>query len=98
MLDSQFASIVQVPVDTDHQNLLQAAILQGDHHGQDPFDDYLVKFHQSFPMWDELAAAVWLDPSIMTRSSTVLEDVDTSFTASYGNTLSWAVGSGPGLG
>jgi hypothetical protein len=25
-------------------------------------------------------------------------DVDTSFTAGYGGTLSWAVGEGPGLG
>ena len=25
-------------------------------------------------------------------------DVDTSFTAGYGNTLSWSVGAGPGLG
>jgi purine nucleosidase len=25
-------------------------------------------------------------------------DVDTSFTAGYGNTLSWSMGEGPGLG
>jgi inosine-uridine nucleoside N-ribohydrolase len=49
-------------------------------------------------MWDELAVAVWLDPSIVTRSATLLVDVDTSFTAGYGNTLSWSVGAGPGLG
>jgi inosine-uridine nucleoside N-ribohydrolase len=49
-------------------------------------------------MWDELAVAVWLDPSIVTRSTTLLVDVDTSFTAGYGNTLSWPVGSGPDLG
>jgi inosine-uridine nucleoside N-ribohydrolase len=49
-------------------------------------------------MWDELAVAVWLDPSIVTRSAKLLVDVDTSFTAGYGNTLSWNVGAGPGLG
>ena len=58
----------------------------------------LGKFGQSYPMWDELAVAVWLDPSIITSSKNLLVDVDTSFTAGYGDTLSWAVGEGPGLG
>jgi inosine-uridine nucleoside N-ribohydrolase len=49
-------------------------------------------------MWDELAVAVWLDPSIVTRSSQLLVDVDTSFTAGYGNTLSWSPSEAPGLG
>ena len=49
-------------------------------------------------MWDELAVAVWLDPSIVTRKQTLLVDVDTSFTAGCGNTLSYSVGEGPGLG
>ena len=49
-------------------------------------------------MWDELAVAVWLDSSLITRSQTLLVDVDTSFTAGYGNTLSWSVGEGPNLG
>jgi inosine-uridine nucleoside N-ribohydrolase len=49
-------------------------------------------------MWDELAVAVWLDPSIITSSKTLLVDVDTSFTAGYGSTLSWAQGEGPGTG
>jgi inosine-uridine nucleoside N-ribohydrolase len=49
-------------------------------------------------MWDELAVAVWLDPSIVTRSDALLVDVDTSFTAGYGDTLSWPPGEGPGLG
>jgi purine nucleosidase len=49
-------------------------------------------------MWDELAVAVWLDPSLIRRSATLAVDVDTSFTASYGDTLSWPPGEGPGLG
>ena len=49
-------------------------------------------------MWDELAAAVWLDPSIATRREVVAVDVDTDSGAGYGNTLSWAAGKGPGLG
>ena len=45
-----------------------------------------------------VTAAVWLDPSIVTRSAQLLIDVDTSFTAGYGDTLSWPRGEGPGLG
>jgi len=46
----------------------------------------------------KVVLAVWLDPSIVTRKTTLLVDVDTSFTASYGDTLSWSVGEGPNLG
>ena len=66
--------------------------------GNAPFAAYIEKFGQSFPMWDELAVAAWLDPSIVTRSEQLLVDVDTSFTAGLGDTLSWPIGEGPGLG
>ncbi|WP_293393763.1 nucleoside hydrolase [Nevskia sp.] len=98
VLHQPWPKIIQVPVDPTTKTFFKPEFFKEIAKGKAPFDDYLVKFGQSFPMWDELAAAVWLDPSIITRSSTVLEDVDTSFSASYGNTLSWAVGSGPGLG
>jgi purine nucleosidase len=66
--------------------------------GGAPFAAYIAHFGEPYPMWDELAVAVWLDPSIVTRSQQLLTDVDTSFTAGYGNTLSWTAGEGPGLG
>ena len=49
-------------------------------------------------MWDELAAAVWLDPSLVKRSQKMLEDVAAGDGADYGSTLSWPIGRGPGLG
>lgn len=98
VLHQPWPKILQVPVDPTTKTFFKPEFFKQIAKGKAPFDDYLVKFGQSFPMWDELAAAVWLDPSIITRSSTVLEDVDTSFSASYGNTLSWTVGAGPGLG
>ena len=39
-----------------------------------------------------------LDPSIVTKSEEMYEDVDTSFTAGYGNTLTWDAKHAPGLG
>jgi purine nucleosidase len=40
-------------------------------------------------LWDELAAAAWLDPGIITRKETRYLDVDLDRGAGYGNTLSW---------
>ena len=49
-------------------------------------------------MWDELAAAAWLDPSIITKEEQLFMDIDISHGAGYGNTLVWEPGSQPGLG
>ncbi len=40
-------------------------------------------------LWDELAAAAWLDPSLITKKETRLMDVDLDRGASYGDTLTW---------
>ena len=39
--------------------------------------------------WDELAAAAWLDPSIVTRERFVYMDVNTTHGPGYGDTLTW---------
>jgi inosine-uridine nucleoside N-ribohydrolase len=41
-------------------------------------------------MWDELAAAAWIDPTLITRSETRYMGVDLDRGAGYGNTLTWA--------
>jgi inosine-uridine nucleoside N-ribohydrolase len=51
-----------------------------------------------FPMWDEIAAMVWLDPAIVTRADTLYIDFETSQTAAYGDTLSWTEAYRPQLG
>ena len=40
-------------------------------------------------MWDELAAAAWLDPSIITKKETRFMSVDIDHGAGYGNTITW---------
>jgi inosine-uridine nucleoside N-ribohydrolase len=40
-------------------------------------------------LWDELTAAAWLDPSIITSTDSRYLDVDLNRGAGYGNTLSW---------
>ncbi len=40
-------------------------------------------------MWDELAAAAWIDPSIIRKKETRFMSVDIDHGAGYGNTLTW---------
>ena len=40
-------------------------------------------------LWDELAAAAWLDPTLITKERTVYMDVSTEHGAGYGDTLIW---------
>lgn len=98
VLREPWKKVTQVPVDPTTKTFFKPEFFKQIAKGKAPFKEYLSEFGQSFPMWDELAVAVWLDPSIVTRSTTVLVDVDTAFTAAYGETVSWGVHEGPGLG
>lgn len=55
-------------------------------------------FQTGLPMWDEIAAAAWLDPDVVTGWDTLYVDADTQFGPGYGDTLSWREGYQPGLG
>ncbi|MBO0911719.1 MAG: nucleoside hydrolase [Acidobacteria bacterium] len=48
-------------------------------------------------LWDELAAAAWLDPSVITRKHTRYMDVDLESGAGYGNVLTWGEKEKPNL-
>jgi purine nucleosidase len=98
VLHEPWPKITEVPIDPTTKTLFTPAMREHIAHGAAPFAAYIGEFGQSYPMWDELAVAVWLDPSIVTRGDRLLVDVDTSFTAGYGDTLSWPIGAGPGLG
>jgi purine nucleosidase len=63
-----------------------------------PVAQYIAKYADEEYLWDELAAAAWLDPSIITKETPLYMDIDISHAASYGNVLVWAPGSQPGLG
>jgi purine nucleosidase len=90
--------ITEVPVDATNPTLMSHELLREVASGPAPFDHYLGRFGQVYPLWDETAVAVWLDPSLIKREQPLQVDVDTSFTADYGNVLSWPAGSGPDLG
>ncbi len=61
-----------------------------------PAAQYLAKYSQEkFYLWDELAAAAWLDPKIITAQRTLYLDVDISHSATYGDVLAWTEASRP---
>jgi inosine-uridine nucleoside N-ribohydrolase len=98
VLHERWRRITEIPVDPTTPTYFTPEMIRQVGLGRAPFAAYIGKFGQSYPMWDELTVAVWLDPSIVTRGVSLLVDVDTSFTAGYGNTLSWSAGEGPNLG
>jgi purine nucleosidase len=63
-----------------------------------PAAKYLATYTDRFSYcWDELAAAAWLDPAIITKSKDLYVDVDLNHGPSYGDTLSWSAANKPAL-
>jgi purine nucleosidase len=98
VLHEAWKHITQVPIDPTTKTFFKPEYIREVAGGKAPFDAYLGEFGQSFPMWDELAVGVWLDPSIITRSSDLKIDVSASFGPNYGDSLSWTAAEAPGLG
>ena len=98
VLHEPWKKITEVPVDPTTRTMFKPEFIREVAAGRAPFAAYIGKFGKNYPMWDELAVAVWLDPSLVTSSKMLFVDVDTSFTAGYGQTLSWTPDEAPGLG
>jgi purine nucleosidase len=63
-----------------------------------PGAKYVAKYTNEFYyLWDELAAAAWLDPSIITKEDKLYVDVDVTRGPTYGDTLSWTAANRPAL-
>ena len=63
-----------------------------------PAAKYLAQYTTDFYyLWDELAAAAWLDPAIITVQQKLYVDVDLTRGPNYGNTLTWSAASKPRL-
>ena len=63
-----------------------------------PAAAYIAKWADEEFLWDELAAAAWIDPGIITKEEMLAMDIDISHAAGYGNTLVWLPANQPGLG
>jgi purine nucleosidase len=61
-----------------------------------PAAEYIAAYTGEFYyLWDELAAAAWLDPKIITASRDLYVDVDLTRGPNYGDTLTWTAATKP---
>ncbi|MEY4489676.1 MAG: Pyrimidine-specific ribonucleoside hydrolase RihA [Verrucomicrobiota bacterium] len=98
VLRSPWPKLTLLPVDPTTKTLFSPALIARCTTNPTPVTRYIKKYAQGFPLWDELAVAIWLRPEIVTVRQPVAVAVDVDQGAGYGNTLSWPAGHGPGLG
>ena len=64
-----------------------------------PLSDYLVKYAwKGLPLWDEMATAVLVDPSLVTKKVSALMDVNLDHGMDYGRVHVWPDASAPRMG
>ncbi len=99
MLRAGWKKITCVPLDATVRPKLTPVLVQRATTAAHAVARYFERYASpGFPMWDEIAAAVMLDPSLATRVVPVAMDIDCDHGANYGATLSWPPGEGPGRG
>jgi purine nucleosidase len=93
---SPWRKITVVPVDPSTATQLTPELLDRLARAARPdIGAALAKWEPGFPLWDEIAAAVWLDPTLVTAHDSLFIDFNTQFSASYGDMLSWQAGYQP---
>ncbi|WP_198912672.1 nucleoside hydrolase [Acetobacter musti] len=89
--------IVSVPVDPSTATEVTPELLRRLAAANPAFADAVKRKQPGFPLWDEIAAAVWLDPKLITKSEELYVDVNSQFGAGYGDMLSWRPGYQPDM-
>lgn len=101
VLRAPWKKILCTPVDVSVKTRLTQELLDRVKAGHSAAARYLGTYGRLFGtynyLWDELAAAAWLDPSIITARQTRYMDVDLARGADYGNTLTWSAADKPSL-
>jgi len=99
VLHSPWRKMTAVPVDPSTATQLDKDLLgRMAGHASPALASFIAKLQPGFPLWDEIAAAVWLDPTLVKDSAVLYLDADTRFGAGYGDMLSWRAGYQPGVG
>jgi purine nucleosidase len=93
VLRAPWKKIVCTPVDISVKTRMTKELIDRIKTANTPSAQYIGKYsrlHGEFNyLWDELAAAAWLDPSLITKKETRFLDVDVDGGAGYGNMLTW---------
>ncbi len=93
VLRAPWKKIVCTPTDISIKARLTPEMVKKIAEAGTPIAKYVAKYYLPGDgndyMWDELAAAAWLDPTIITKKETRFMSVDIDHGAGYGNTLTW---------
>jgi purine nucleosidase len=101
VLRAPWKKIVCTPADISIRTTLSPAMVKQIEAFGTPLAHYIARFYQQGLgadfMWDELAAAAWIDPTIITKRETRYLSVDIDHGAGYGNTLTWTENDKPNM-
>jgi len=98
-LTAPWRKLVCSPVDASVSLRSTAADFAAIKRGTSALAQYFARYGETNrPMRDEVAAATWIDPTLVTKSERYFVDVSVDQGSSYGDALSWAPGSEPGRG
>jgi purine nucleosidase len=94
MLSAPWKKIVCTPVDISVKTRMSTELIDHIKAGNSPAARYIGAYthlHGEYNyLWDELAAAAWLDPSLITQKETRFMDVDLDKGYGYGDTITWS--------
>ncbi len=101
-LRAPWPKITVTPVDISIKTLMTKDMVAQIAKSETPAAQYIAKYSNAMYgeefMWDELAAAAWLDPTIITKTQQAFMDMNIDHGPGYGDTLTWQPGTEPGLG
>ena len=93
VLRAPWNKIVCTPTDISIKTHVTPAMMKKIEASGTALAHYVARFAMFAPgadiMWDELAAAAWIDPTLITKRETRYMGVDLDRGAEYGNTLTW---------
>jgi purine nucleosidase len=102
VLAAPWKKIVCTPVDISVKTRITNEMVADIKKSNSGAAQYLVKYFMADQggsyMWDELAAAAWIDPTLITKTVNRYMSVDVDHGAGYGNTLTWVEKDNPKLG
>ena len=94
VLRAAWKKVVCTPVDISVKTNLTSDLINQVKNGSSPAAKYIGEYThlrgEYNYLWDELAAAAWLDPTLITKKEIRLMDVDLDRGANYGNVLTWS--------
>lgn len=99
VLRAPWAGVTCSPIDVSQHTRSTEEMFAAIAKAGTPLARYLQQYgHRNRPMWDEVAAATWLDESLVTRLDDYFIDVNVERGANHGDMLSWDPGFEPGQG